>query len=615
MRANYCTFALILTLAACSGKRRPFADGPMEGLGGSTGMDAPAGSVNADASSGSEVEPGASGGEPLGGAPVVALSPPDDAVQSSGNLACEADAGSCTEPDAGPTSPTCDPGPRDCTSDLDNDCDGQPDNVPDDVCVCLPGAVEPCDEHPGLDGRGQCRAGSRTCIAAEGNVASDWGVCEGAQGPEEADSCAIAGDDANCDGTNNGECPCVDGDTQPCGPGTENGICQSGTQTCANGRFGGECVGAVFPGARNCGSSQDNNCDGRPDNTVDNVCTCTIGSVQACAAHPGRDGNGQCRAGSQTCEGRAGNSTSTFGTCTGSVGPLAQDSCAQGNDGTCNGISNEGCECINGATRQCGTTATGPCAFGTETCVNGRFGQCQGAVNPAPRNCASPQDNDCDGRPDNTFDNVCAPPECGDGVRNGSEACDDGRGALPEAGGCTPDCSGFYATKSIRRSLDIHGSNLGGIAGADAICQDDFGAGWKALIVGASRRATLSPFVGDAQLDWVLKRNTFYLNERDQLIWRTDSVALLGASGGQRQPLLAPIFDATPLNGGGEFPWSGYDINWTTTADTCDSWTVGTSRDVEGTFKQGSFITPDLAGIAVERCSETPYPFLLCVEQ
>jgi hypothetical protein len=32
-------------------------------------------------------------------------------------------------------------------------------------------------------------------------------------------------------------------------------------------------------------------------------------------------------------------------------------------------------------------------------------------VFPAPRNCASPLDNDCDGRPDNTFDNVCLPPQ------------------------------------------------------------------------------------------------------------------------------------------------------------------------------------------------------------
>ncbi|HWO14089.1 MAG TPA: DUF1554 domain-containing protein, partial [Polyangiaceae bacterium] len=153
------------------------------------------------------------------------------------------------------------------------------------------------------------------------------------------------------------------------------------------------------------------------------------------------------------------------------------------------------------------------------------------------------------------------------------------------------------------------------IAGADAVCAGDFGAGYKALIVGASRRATLTPFAGDAQLDWVLKPYTYYLNEQQQLVWITDSVALLGASGGRQQPLLAPLFESTPLNGGGEFPWSGYDTNWTTTADTCNSWTIGTARDEQDAFEQGSFVTETLGGIALERCSETPYLFLLCVEQ
>jgi hypothetical protein len=233
-------------------------------------------------------------------------------------------------------------------------------------------------------------------------------------GPGEQDSCSIAGDDTDCDGIDNGGCPCIEGEMRPCGPDTEAGICQRGTQTCVN-RTYGQCVGAVFPAPRNCSSNQDNDCDGRPDNAVDNVCTCTINSVQACGTHPGRDGNGQCQAGSQRCEGRGNNTTSTFGTCTGSVGPALQDTCASGNDGNCNGIPNEGCACVNGQTRGCGPdTDVGLCQRGTQTCANGSFGACQGAVFPAPRNCASAQDNDCDGRPDNTLDNVC---ECSQGSR------------------------------------------------------------------------------------------------------------------------------------------------------------------------------------------------------
>jgi hypothetical protein len=174
----------------------------------------------------------------------------------------------------------------------------------------------------------------------------------------------------------------------------------------------GECEGAVFPAARDCGSTADNDCDGTPDNSVDNVCTCVIGSVQACGTHPGRDGNGQCRAGSQTCAGGANDATSSFGACTGSVGPALQDTCAEDNDANCNGLPNEGCACVNGQIRPCGPdTELGICQRGLQTCNGGSFGQCQGAVFPAPRDCDSAQDNDCDGRPDDTFDNVCLAPQ------------------------------------------------------------------------------------------------------------------------------------------------------------------------------------------------------------
>lgn len=102
-----------------------------------------------------------------------------------------------------------------------------------------------------------------------------------------------------------------------------------------NGAFG-QCQGGVFPTPRDCSTDLDRDCDGRPDNTTDNVCTCAIGAVRECGTHPGLDGNGPCQAGSQRCEGRANNTTSNFGSCIGSVGPAPQDTCASGNDSNCN---------------------------------------------------------------------------------------------------------------------------------------------------------------------------------------------------------------------------------------------------------------------------------------
>jgi hypothetical protein len=212
-------------------------------------------------------------------------------------------------------------------------------------------------------------------------------------------------------------------------------------------------------------------------------------------------------------------------------------------------------------------------------------------------------DATCDGEPNGG----CV---CGDGVINGNEVCDGGVSGSTDLGACNPLCTGFYTRKRIRRSLDNHGSDLGGIAGADAICVGDFGPGWKALLAAASRRATVTPFVGDGQLDWVIKPYTYYFNEEGLLVWRTDAVALLGASGARQQEVLAPLFDTAPVDGGGNYPWSGFDIDWTTiTNQTCSNWT---SVDLD---QLGSFVTQNLQSGATERCDDFPYLFLLCVEQ
>lgn len=248
-------------------------------------------------------------------------------------IAC--DVGDCLLADAGVSSACVPKGPRDCNSELDNDCDGQPDNVVDDVCVCALGTSDACDEHPGRDGNGVCRGGLRTCVVATDGRTPSWSACEGSVGPHGPDSCTVRGDDADCDGIPNSGCPCVDGDSQPCGSSTDLASCAFGISTCVNGRFG---------------------------------------------------------------------------VCTGAIPPAAQDSCVPGDDSNCNGLANDRfCVCLDGDTQACGVTDTGVCQLGTRTCANGSFGPCIGAAGPFTRDCQSAQDNDCDGRPDNTIDGECLP--------------------------------------------------------------------------------------------------------------------------------------------------------------------------------------------------------------
>jgi hypothetical protein len=398
--------AVLFTMVACSGKSRPFADSASgtggigesanTGQGEGAAMQTPSGSDAVGEEQPGRVQPGQEGPPAVGG-----VQPVDGTMNGQNRAPCSRDAGPCIQANDAGVNACAPTGPRDCTSALDNDCDGQPDDTVDDVCLCQPGIVEPCDEHPGLDGRGQCRPGSRRCFAGVGNLTSSWGECEGSVAPGMQDSCLVVGDDTNCDGTDNGGCPCIEGEMRPCGPETENGICQLGSQTCVNGTFG-QCLGAVFAAPRDCSSSQDNDCDGRPDNTTDNVCTCSIGSTEICGEHIGQDGRGRCQAGVRTCEAELSGASSRFGACVGSVPPLAADLCTvRGDDSNCDGIANAGCQCIAGDLSTCGEQygSLGVCSSRAVVCgSDGRLPPASSCAPTSPELCDNNLDDDCDGQ-------------------------------------------------------------------------------------------------------------------------------------------------------------------------------------------------------------------------
>lgn len=142
---------------------------------------------------------------------------PPDGCNCSADVACGiSDVGNCqlgtsrcTGGRLGACAGAVPPAPRDCRSSADNDCDGVPDSQLDTVCQCIPGAVEVCDAHAGLDGNGICRAGQRTCIASAGSLSSAWGACLGSVGPATR-SCTSAADN-DCNGS-------VDRDEAACAP-------------------------------------------------------------------------------------------------------------------------------------------------------------------------------------------------------------------------------------------------------------------------------------------------------------------------------------------------------------------------------------------------------------
>jgi hypothetical protein len=301
------------------------------------------------------------------------------------------------------------PAARDCSSEADNDCDGRPDNTVDDTCRCAEGPPSPCDAHTGFDGNGPCKAGQRSCVLSADKLSSDWGACTGSVGPAAKDSCSVSGDDSDCDGTPNGGCPCVEGQTVDCGPTISLGICVVGKSTCHDNEQG-PCVGAVLAASRDCRSHLDNDCDGTADDESEAFCTCTVGETRSCSAHPDLDGIGICKEGVQTCVAGNNNTTSAFGPCTDNTGPAARD-CSSTEDNDCNGTpdtSDSTCGCTLGEEAECNTHAqdgTGNCHAGTQVCVPGSngganvFGPCTANAAPQAADACTPGDDaNCNGK-------------------------------------------------------------------------------------------------------------------------------------------------------------------------------------------------------------------------
>jgi len=129
----------------------------------------------------------------------------------------------------------------------DNDCDGSAD----EGCSCIAGQEKEC----GIN-IGECKIEKQTCENEK------WSEC--LSKPEGE----ICGDnkDNDCDGSADEICECSQ--NKDCGPATayltSPSICRKGTQTCNSGYLE-ECIGAVYPNARDCTSLLDNDCNGKID--------------------------------------------------------------------------------------------------------------------------------------------------------------------------------------------------------------------------------------------------------------------------------------------------------------------------------------------------------------
>jgi len=170
------------------------------------------------------------------------------------------------------------------------------------------------------------------------------------------------------------------------------------------------------------------------------------------------------------------------------------------------------------------------------------------------------------------------PDSCGDGVLDDDEVCDAGDDNGVEAGDCAPDCSAqvqertiVVATTNLAASFASGSDTVVGVL--DDACVAEFGAGALSMFVhGDERRATLGAYAGDGAIDWVLDPWTRYVNDADELVWVTESIALLGVDGsGDNHDLLHPLWVYVDNNPA----FTGMNIDWTTQVDAdCNGWTL-----------------------------------------
>jgi hypothetical protein len=148
------------------------------------------------------------------------------------------------------------------------------------------------------------------------------------------------GIDNNCDGQVDEVCTCVVGTVEDCydGPAaTKNvGICKPGQHSCVKNGVASkwtDCLGEVTPAAaEDCANQLDDNCNG----SVNEGCTCTVGTTQPCGSSVG-----ECKQGTQTCALVGG--TAQWGACANEVVPKAEATFGcDGLDNDCDGVVDNG---------------------------------------------------------------------------------------------------------------------------------------------------------------------------------------------------------------------------------------------------------------------------------
>lgn len=163
------------------------------------------------------------------------------------------------------------------------------------------------------------------------------------------------------------------------------------------------------------------------------------------------------------------------------------------------------------------------------------------------------------------------------------------------------------SSKYIFSSATKTNGNIGGITGADALCNADANkpnaSTYKALIVDGTNRTCGAADDCTGGTDWPLKANTTYVRKSDGATFAVTDVNKVFYT-----------FDTNQLNDGtASLSWAGISGNYTDHANNCNNWT-SSSNGVTGAIGDGNWY--DITFLATggsDTCDQTNS--VICVEQ
>lgn len=167
-----------------------------------------------------------------------------------------------------------------------------------------------------------------------------------------------------------------------------------------------------------------------------------------------------------------------------------------------------------------------------------------------------------------------------------------------------------------------HNGDFGGIDGADDYCNAQIPNSLSAiphnlfkamLSAGTNRRATVTPDIGDGQVDWVFKPSREYRRDDGTILFTSSANALIDFSS---SPLDHPFV------AGGSNIWTGLQPNWSDMGNslTCNNWTDSSSSFAGETGESGKtsysaiHYTPEDCSLTDHSTNSLPLS-LLCIEQ